>query len=113
MASMFSPVDLMPSTMEHKNQVLVAISALFTLLATIAVILRFISRRITMAVKWDDWFSLIALIFAWGCLVVTVLDATIARGGYNIQYYSAATLEKYLAVCYTPNLMSTIHVSKY
>ncbi|KAJ5703263.1 hypothetical protein N7493_011652 [Penicillium malachiteum] len=96
MASMLSPVDLMPSGIEHGNVTLVIITSVFTFLATVAVILRFISRRISVSVKWDDWFSLIALILAYGCLVVTVLDATVAHGGYNIEYYSAATLEKFL-----------------
>ncbi|KAJ6020369.1 hypothetical protein N7540_005873 [Penicillium herquei] len=103
---MLSPVDLMPSGIEHGNVTLVIITSVFTLLSTVAVILRFISRRISMSVKWDDWFSLIALILAYACLVVTVLDATIAHGGYNIEYYSAATLEKFLKVKYSLDQLS-------
>lgn len=110
MASMISPVDLMPSGIEHGNGVMVAITTLFTFLATVAVILRFISRRISVTVKWDDWFSLIALIFAYGCFIVTLLDATIAHGGYDIEYYSAATLEKYLEVRYWFYLFTTVIV---
>lgn len=93
-----SPVDLMPTGIEYGNGIVVAITTIFTVLAIVAVILRFISRRISMSVKWDDWFSLIALIFAFGCFIVTLLDATIAHGGYDIEYYSAATLERYLKV---------------
>lgn len=98
MASTMSPVDLMPSGIEYENGIVVAITTIFTFLAIVAVILRFISRRISMSLKWDDWFSLIALIFAFGCFIVTLLDATIAHGGYDIEYYSAATLERYLKV---------------
>ncbi|KAJ5608676.1 hypothetical protein N7528_009243 [Penicillium herquei] len=111
MASMLSPVDLMPSGIEHGNVNLVIITAVFTFLATVAVLLRFISRRISMSVKWDDWFSLIALILAYGCLVVTVLDATIAHGGYNIEYYSAATLEKFLKITLAENVLYAASIS--
>ncbi|KAJ5887304.1 hypothetical protein N7504_011351 [Penicillium tannophilum] len=111
MASIMSPVDLMPTGIEYGNGIVVAITTIFTVLAIVAVILRFISRRISMSVKWDDWFSLIALIFAFGCFIVTLLDATIAHGGYDIEYYSAATLERYLKLTLAENVLYAASIS--
>lgn len=88
----------MPNKISPTHVAFVAVGAVCTFISTAAVILRFTSRLLTFSVKWDDWACLGALIFAYGCFITTVLDATIGHGGYNIALYSMSTLEKFIQV---------------
>lgn len=90
--------DLMPDKISDSYAVCLGLTAMMTFLSTIAVICRFVSRRLTLSVKWDDWTCLGALVFAYGMLIDLALGATIGRAGYHIEDYSMRTLEKYVQV---------------
>lgn len=98
-----SSQDLMPDKMHPDMAVLVGVTAAFTFLSTIAVILRFTSRLLTLSVKWDDWTCFGALILAYGSSVCIFMAAapSFAHGGYDMWLYSMPTLEKYMQVSYS------------
>lgn len=83
----------------HLNVIFVAVTGLMTLLSTCLVALRFISRSLTLSIKLDDWFCLLALIFSYGLLCTTALVTTVGHAGIHIaQYKDPLVLERYFQV---------------
>lgn len=83
----------LPNKISHTHVVYIIVGSIGIFLSTLAVILRFISRLLTLSIKWDDWACLGALIFAYGCLITVILDATIGHGGYDARLYSMSMLQ--------------------
>ncbi|KAK1140232.1 hypothetical protein N8T08_010529 [Aspergillus melleus] len=102
---MFSSKDLMPDKIHNDEAVFVGVTTVFTFLSTVAVFLRFTSRLLTLSVKWDDWTCFGALILAYGSFICIIIAATVAHGGYDIWFYSMATLEKYMKLVLGFNMM--------
>ena len=98
MDTIIGPTTLHPDQVSHKYVVFLGVAGVMTLLATISVILRFTSRRLTLFWYWDDWAILGALVFAYGFLMTTAVVATVGGAGYPITQYSLLQLEKYLQV---------------
>ena len=96
MATVTEPTPLHPDHVSHEYVVFLGIAGMMTLLATVCVVLRFASRKLTLFWYLDDWASLGALGFAYGFLVTTALVATVGGAGYPINQYSLLQLEKYL-----------------
>ncbi|KAI1740422.1 hypothetical protein F4680DRAFT_419403 [Xylaria scruposa] len=71
-----------------------------TLLATICVALRFIHRRKTIELWWDDWTILAALIFCIGVFINTVLATlpSLGAAGYHITQYSVPQLNTWFKI---------------
>lgn len=106
-----SSQDLMPNKIPHAEAVFVGVTTVFTFLSTVAVILRFTSRILTLSIKWDDWACLGALLLAYGSFVTITLAATVAHGGYNTSLYGMATLEKYMQVRYISSPIFNLDIS--
>ena len=96
MATTAEPILLHPDHVSHDYVVYLGVAGMMTLLATVCVVLRFISRKLTLFWYWDDWAILGALVFAYGYLVTTALAATVGGAGYSINQYSLPQLERYL-----------------
>ena len=96
MATTTGPASLHPDQVSHRYVVFLGVAGVMTLLATVSVILRFASRRLTLFWYWDDWAILGALVFAYGFLMTTALVATVGGAGYHVNQYSLLQLEKYL-----------------
>ncbi|RYP04515.1 hypothetical protein DL764_004416 [Monosporascus ibericus] len=62
----------------------------------LAVIMRFLARRLAMSFWWDDWTILGALVFAYGLMTTTALVSTVGGAGYHVYEYSMEQLEKFL-----------------
>lgn len=87
-------IDNKPASGEIGFLVVVVI---LTFLSTIAVALRFLSRRLSNSVSWDDWTSLGALVFAYGYFITFVVGITVAHAGYHFARFTvqqAVTLFK-------------------
>ncbi|KAI9040230.1 uncharacterized protein KD926_008431 [Aspergillus affinis] len=108
---MFGSQDLMPDKIHNDFAVFVGVTTVFTFLSTVAVILRFTSRLLTLSVKWDDWTCFGALVLAYGSFICIVMAATDAHGGYDIWFYSKATLIKYMQLVLSYNMMYTASVT--
>ncbi|GKZ63770.1 hypothetical protein AnigIFM50267_000053 [Aspergillus niger] len=83
----------------HLNVTFVSVTGVMTLLSTCLVALRFISRSLTLSIKLDDWFCLLALIFSYGLLCTTALVTTVGHAGIHIiQYKDPLVLERYFQI---------------
>ncbi|KAF2649252.1 hypothetical protein K491DRAFT_553090, partial [Lophiostoma macrostomum CBS 122681] len=76
--------------------VFVSLASACTLLATVSVAIRFVSRLRMSKSWWDDWTILAALVLAYGYLLTVVLAVTIGGAGYHIVQYSQDQIERYL-----------------
>ncbi|KAE8138752.1 hypothetical protein BDV38DRAFT_270291 [Aspergillus pseudotamarii] len=82
-----------------------------TVLSTLLVFARFLSRYFTWPAKWDDWACLGALIFAYGFLTTTALVATVGRRVYHLVQYNYSVLEKYLQIALANNVLYNVSIS--
>ena len=96
MATATGPTPLHPDQISHGYAVFLGVAAAMTLLATVSVLLRFVSRKLTLFWYWDDWAVLGALVLSYGFLTTTALVATVGGAGYPVNQYSLLQLEKYL-----------------
>lgn len=72
---------------------------MITFLSTIFVAIRFASRRLTLAVAWDDWSCLAALFFSYGFLITAaVLSRQDHGAGYPIHMLDKAEQERFFKV---------------
>lgn len=86
-----------PNKISHAFIVVISVDVMMTFLSTIFVILRFIARKLSCNVGWDDWAVLGSLIFSYALLVIVVIQATMGHAGYHLSQYSlseAATFAK-------------------
>ena len=90
---------------EHPDRVspreidVLALTAVFTFLATITVFLRFITRKYSnVKLWWDDWMILVAWIAAIAFLVLGVVDRTVGGAGYHIETYTREQLTIFFKV---------------
>ena len=117
MATITGPASLHPDQVSHRYAVFLGVAGMMTLLATVSVILRFASRKLTLYWYWDDWAILGALVFSYGFLTTTALVATVGGAGYPVNQYSLLQLEKYLQasddIIYSMFKPGTIHVLTY
>ncbi|KAI1421942.1 hypothetical protein F5Y12DRAFT_717810 [Xylaria sp. FL1777] len=83
------PVHGHPSQIPEREIEVIALTAVFTFLATILVIVRFIARKLTLGTEfwWDDWAILVSLFAAVAFLVLGVVDRTAGGTGYHIDTY--------------------------
>ncbi|KAI0446174.1 hypothetical protein F4803DRAFT_56712 [Xylaria telfairii] len=88
------PVHGHPSRISEREIDVVALTAVFTFLAAVLVIVRFLARKLTPGTKfwWDDWAILVSLIAAVAFLVLGVVDRTVGGAGYHIDTYSREQL---------------------
>lgn len=96
--SIMSSYDSLPNKMSHTHVVYIIVGTVGIFLSTLAVILRFTSRLLTLSIRWDDWACLGALIFAYACIITVILDATIGHSGYDTRLYSMSMLEMLIKV---------------
>lgn len=88
-----------PTHFSPLNVAFVSEAGVMTFLSTCLVVTRFISRYLTISIKRDDWFCLLALIFAYGFLCTATLGATVGHSGFHItEYKDPLVLEKYFQV---------------
>ncbi|KAF3766616.1 hypothetical protein M406DRAFT_68933 [Cryphonectria parasitica EP155] len=75
------------------------VSSVFTFLATICVLLRFIQRRLQrdITLGWDDWTILAAFFFAFCVFICDILLAlpNVGAGGYNTAEFTPSQLRTY------------------
>ncbi|PYI26787.1 hypothetical protein BP00DRAFT_450878 [Aspergillus indologenus CBS 114.80] len=91
--------------------VFLSVAGVMTFVSTCLVVARFISRSLTISIKWDDWFCLLALIFAYGFLCTTALVATVGHSGYHItQYTDPLVLEKFFQITLANNVIYNVSV---
>ncbi|PWY90617.1 hypothetical protein BO94DRAFT_593529 [Aspergillus sclerotioniger CBS 115572] len=103
--------DTLPDQISPHYVVFIGVGAMMTFLSTASVAIRFVSRVLTISVKWDDWACLGALVFAYGFMITTVVVAIVGRAGYHIAQYDAHTLEKYLQIALANNILYNNSVS--
>ncbi|KAI1447315.1 hypothetical protein F5Y02DRAFT_424493 [Annulohypoxylon stygium] len=86
-----------PQGISRREVDTIGINAAFTFLATVLVILRFFSRKISVAPRlwWDDWTILLSLLAAIAFFVLVVVNAIVGGNGYHIQTYSREQLSTY------------------
>ena len=90
--------DPLPDHISHNYVIFISVASVMTLISTVIVALRILTRVLTISAKWDDWAILGALVFAYGFLTTTILVATVAHAGYQITQYDMATLGKWSQV---------------
>ena len=98
MSAELQPPPLHPDEISHRYVIFIALTSMMTLLATLFVVGRFISRLSTIQCWWDDWAILAALAFAYGFLTTTILVATVGGAGYHVTQYNLEQLGTYLKV---------------
>ncbi|KAI8946319.1 hypothetical protein F4801DRAFT_73344 [Xylaria longipes] len=88
------PVHGHPSHISGREIDVIVLTAVFTFIATVLVIVRFITRKLTPGTKfwWDDWAILASLFAAIAFLVLGVVDRTVGGAGYHIDTYSREQL---------------------
>ncbi|KAF2234164.1 hypothetical protein EV356DRAFT_172994 [Viridothelium virens] len=64
-----------------------------TLLSTLAVIARFVARKMRAGIGWDDWTSLAALTTSYGFIIASVVALKDGHAGYHITQYNDQELE--------------------
>jgi hypothetical protein len=89
---------MLPNHVSHDYIVFIGIACMMTFLSTVFVFLRFFARRISLSIGKDDWACLIALVFAYGFFITTVVVATVGHAGYHMVLYDPLQLETYLQV---------------
>ncbi|CRG87521.1 hypothetical protein PISL3812_04539 [Talaromyces islandicus] len=94
------PFEEHPDRVSKREYDVLALNAVFTFLATISVIVRFITRKYSSEMKfwWDDWMILVALVAAIAFLVLGVVDRTVGGAGYHIETYSREQLTIFFKV---------------
>ncbi|PHH91883.1 hypothetical protein CDD83_9904 [Cordyceps sp. RAO-2017] len=97
--------EVHPDRISQGYVAFIAVVAVFTLLSSVSVALRFVQRRMLKRWWWDDWSILGALVLAYGILVTTTLVATYGGAGYHINTFSQAQLETYIKICLANNVI--------
>ncbi|KAL4747554.1 hypothetical protein BDW72DRAFT_209501 [Aspergillus terricola var. indicus] len=97
--------DPLPDHISHNYVIFISVASVMTLISTVIVALRILTRVLTISAKWDDWAILGALVFAYGFLTTTVLVATVAHAGYQITQYDMATLGKWSQIALANNVL--------
>ncbi|PLB54710.1 hypothetical protein P170DRAFT_346861 [Aspergillus steynii IBT 23096] len=111
MASQSQPPPGLPDHISPLYVVFLSITGVMTFLSTCCVIARFVSRYYTLSIKWDDWFCLLALVFAYGFLCTTALVATVGRSGFHLmQYTDPLVLEKFFQITLANNVIYNVSV---
>jgi energy-converting hydrogenase Eha subunit A len=107
-----STADELPTLHPHAVSpgafVHIIIACIFTLLAAICVVLRFVQRRRSREFWWDDWAILGSLVFAFGgVLVCTLLISapSIGAAGYHINTYTVDQLNTYFKLMLAANVL--------
>ncbi|KAI0437677.1 hypothetical protein F4803DRAFT_555750 [Xylaria telfairii] len=97
------PVHGHPHHIAQREIGVIALTAVFTLLATVLVIARFVARYFTPGTKfwWDDWAILVSLFTASAYLILIVVVETVGGAGYHIDTYSREQLTTYLQLSIT------------
>ncbi|CZT23718.1 uncharacterized protein RCC_09432 [Ramularia collo-cygni] len=75
--------------------IVIAVTAVFTFLSGLTIILRFLSRRISSKLGLDDWFVLAAYVCALAFVATNVLAATIGMAGYPVEELDTPHLVAY------------------
>ncbi|KAI0817143.1 hypothetical protein GGR55DRAFT_672985 [Xylaria sp. FL0064] len=88
------PIHGHPGHISEREIDVIALTVVFTFMATVLVTVRFITRRFTSGTKfwWDDWAILVSLFAAIAFLVLGVVDRTVGGAGYHIETYSREQL---------------------
>lgn len=84
--------------MDHRYAIGIGICAMLSVFSSALVALRFLLRYITRSIKWDDWCCLMALTFAYGNFVATIVSATFGRAGQHIAMYDNKSLVRFYNV---------------
>ncbi|KAI0553286.1 hypothetical protein F4679DRAFT_532668 [Xylaria curta] len=90
------------------------ISGILTLFSTICVTLRFIQRRRTGNLWWDDWTTLSAFILAFGVFITNILISipSIGAAGYHIDTYSLEQLSTWAKIGLAAEVLYNLSVSQ-
>ncbi|KAJ5519319.1 hypothetical protein N7453_001741 [Penicillium expansum] len=103
---------------EHPDHVspreidVLALEAVFTFLATIIVIVRFITRKYSnMKFWWDDWMILVAWFAAIAFLILSVVDRTVAGVGYHIETYTREKLTTFFKLSLSVAVVYNISIT--
>lgn len=99
MSSIPSPITPEYLAESHSGRIL-ATAIPCTIIATIAVALRFTARRqVTAKIWWDDYSILFALMFLYAFNILLMVDAEIWGLGRHIPYLDELQVVKFLKVC--------------
>ena len=118
-AAMNPESTVRPGAVTPGGALLIGWSTAFIFLATVAVALRFKSRRLNHEVGADDWTMLAGLVFAYGQYITTaVLTCVVGFGGYQRKDLSISQFERFLFVrdifaTVGPPLRRTLNSSQY
>ncbi len=92
-------ITIRPRAVTPGGALLIGWSTAFIFLATIAVALRFVSRRLNHEVGADEWTILAGLIFAYGQYIANaILTCVVGFGDYQTKDLSISQFEKFLFV---------------
>lgn len=102
------PASDLPPANPYDNQgpLIVRISAAMIVLSGLAVILRFVSRRITQApCSWDDWLVMAALPFAWCTAAFDIwgLSAPMFSGSKQLLTRCSGSRGRFRPTCHPSN----------
>ncbi|PHH64522.1 hypothetical protein CDD81_4301 [Ophiocordyceps australis] len=102
-----------PDRVSEREYSVLALDAVFTLLATVVVVARFVTRSYCSKMKfwWDDWMILVALVAAVAFLVLGVVDRTVGGAGYHVETYSRQQLTTFFQLSLSVTLVYNISLT--
>jgi hypothetical protein len=69
----------------NKARSTIAVAIVCPILATFAVIARFISKRLRGQYGLDDWLTTLALLMTYGHMIITIISVVYGGVGHHIQ----------------------------
>lgn len=93
-----TPSPLPEEKVSHHGLVFLAVAPLLTLLSTVCVVLRTLSRRMASSFQIDDWTVLAALICAYGAIITAMLSVTVGHGSYDLEQYNKSQPKTWMKV---------------
>ncbi|ERF70232.1 hypothetical protein EPUS_00420 [Endocarpon pusillum Z07020] len=83
---------------------LITVSTVLQTLASITVLLRFLSKRANRSIGLDDWVALVALVFSFGLYITGILICTVGFAGFHMDILLPNQIEKFLLFVYVDNI---------
>lgn len=77
---------------------LITVSTVLQTLASITILLRFLSKRANRSIGLDDWVALVALVFSFGLYITGILICTVGFAGFHMDILLPNQIEKFLLV---------------
>ncbi|OQD61583.1 hypothetical protein PENPOL_c016G06858 [Penicillium polonicum] len=101
-----------PDRVSPREIDVLALEAVFIFLATIIVIVRFITRKYSeMKIWWDDWMILVAWFAAIAFLILGVVNRAGGGAGYHIETYTPEQLTTFFKLCLPVTVVYNISIT--